>query len=602
LPNIDINIKCGNSLISRFDIDIDLKEELKKLKYSVKDYQEAVYQYKNAESKDEKAKLDRLISEIKNNFRGGIEKHGKLIQRKSRLHAELTSLSQQELFELTKAEKTKKEKRINEISEEISAIDLRIEEINSNKMYDNAFEWRFEFPEVLNDEGDFIGFDAVIGNPPYIRVQELSYNFIDYCKTRFLVAWKRVDISILFIELANILLNSSGINSYITSNQFLSTEYGKNARKFLLKNCNIQKIINFGDLPVFQNALTYVSIFFLKTGVSSDFYYNKINVLSDGIIENNVIIKSTLLDDNPWILDDGIKIELLEKLKRNYPKLLSKARCWYGLITGKDDVFLFDKGDLEKITFENEILLPVLRAQDCKKYNYAKASKYVIYPYKENNDKTVLLSEADLIKTFPKAYEYLKKNKTELMKRKDSRKEISEGKAWYSLIRFGKYSIFKQPKIISPGEVNNNKFALDVTGAGFSGARVFAVTTTDTSLDIKLLLAILNSKIAEFYLHSVCPLKAGGYYQYSSEFIDSIPLPNNLDKKKDETNEVIKLVEKLLLNNKLKSSNNKEGIVAKNNSIEESINNLIYVLYDMKPDEIELIEQSYNNRDIAYKE
>jgi hypothetical protein len=359
----------------------------------------------------------------------------------------------------------------------------------------------------------------------------------------------------------------------------------------LLEKCNIQKIINFGDLPVFQNALTYVSIFFLMKGTTQDFLYKNILKLSENIEDGCLKIKTALLDESPWTLDSGPKIELIDKLKRKHPKLLSKAKCWAGLFTGKDDILMFDKKDIENLSFEKEILLPVLRAQDCKKYSLAEASKYVIYPYKEEDKKTVLLTEAELLKLYPKALEYLKSNKSELLKRKDSRKEVSAKKVWYSLIRFGRYSIFKQPKIISPGEVNNNKFAIDNTGAGFSCARVFAITALVKSLNIKLLLGILNSKIIEFYLHSVCPLKAGGYFQYSSEFIDSVPLPINLEGKKEGTKEVIKLVDKLLNNNKSFNEKKRE----ENIIIENRINEIVYQLYDISEEEIALIEGSFIN-------
>jgi hypothetical protein len=256
---------------------------------------------------------------------------------------------------------------------------------------------------------------------------------------------------------------------------------------------------------------------------------------------------------------------------------------------------MFDKKDIEAIPFEKEILLPVLRAQDCIRYSYAEASKFVIYPYvEEDGDKTVLFMEEDLKKKFPKAYKYLLSNRSRLQKRKDSRKEISEKKAWYGLVRFGRHSIFKQPKIISPGEVSGNKFSLDMSGSGFSCARVFAITIFDKNLDIRLLLGLLNSRVVEFYLHSVCPLKAGGYYQYSSDFIDSVPLPNDLDKREKEINEIVKLVEKLLSNNTLKLSDDKDGFIAQNEFVEGNINDLIYKLYDMTSDEIEIIEQLYN--------
>jgi hypothetical protein len=368
----------------------------------------------------------------------------------------------------------------------------------------------------------------------------------------------------------------------------LSAEYGRNARKFLLEKASIRKIINFGDLPIFQNALTYVSIFILSKGITGDFLYKKVFELNGTIPVENIIINSKMINENPWALDEGHKVGLIEKMRTNYPKLLSKGKCWAGLITGKDEILMFDKNDLKTITFEKEILLPVLRAQDCHKYSYAEASKYVIYPYMEDEekDKTVIIPQNELKAKYPKVYKYLSSHKDILSKRKDSRKEISDKKVWYSLVRFGRHSIFKKPKIISPGEVSNNKFALDTSGSGFSCARVFAITTTAKDMDIKFLLGLLNSKLVEFYLHSICPLKAGGYFQYSAEFIDSVPLPNNLVFQKKEVKEIIQLVNKLLANNKSHSEKKK----AENILFENKINELVYKLYDISEEEISIIE------------
>jgi hypothetical protein len=174
----------------------------------------------------------------------------------------------------------------------------------------------------------------------------------------------------------------------------------------------------------------------------------------------------------------------------------------------------------------------------------------------------------------------------------DSRKEFSENKSWYTLTRFGKYSIFHKPKIVSPGEVKGNKFAIDKTGSGFSCARVFAITIENDSVDLKSLLGILNSKLIEFYLHSVAPLKQGGYYSYSSKFIDSVPLPEIVvNSNAKEIKDLIESVGTLLQNNEkmnsLKTDSEKEQIVRHNTFIEDKINKLVYSLYGLTNDEIE---------------
>ncbi|MBP6739396.1 MAG: N-6 DNA methylase, partial [Leptospiraceae bacterium] len=454
------------------------------------------------------------------------------------------------------------------------------------------FDWKTEFSIFKEKQG----FDAVIGNPPYIRVQALDYIFTDYSKEKYEVAWRRVDISIMFIELANRIINPKGVNAYITSNQFLTTEYGRQARKFILEKSNIIEMVDFGDLPIFKDALTYVSIFVLGKGKTSSFNYFKAKSLEQKIKEIPAIkINSNSLSEDSFILGDNSKKKLLDKLIKNNPPLSTNAKCWAGLFTGKDDVLMFDKSKLNEITFEKEILLPVIRAQDCSKYGYSHASKYVIYPYKETNNKTLLLEEKELAKNYPKSYEYLKSKKNLLNVRKDSRKEFSENKSWYSLTRFGKYSTFHKPKIVSPGEVKSNKFALDETGAGFSCARVFAITSEDESLNLLCLLGILNSKVVEYYLHSVSPLKQGGYYSYSSKFIDSVPIPKEiLNQSFEKTKELLKSVQDILAENKrlsaVKLDSDKTSIQRKIKYLDDRINSLAYEFYNLTPEEIKIVE------------
>src|SRR5690606_25174669 len=206
LPNIDINIKCGNSLVSRFGLEEDLKQALKKSKFSIDAYRVAVARYRNADNKEEKREMERLIKAIKSDFRTEIAKNDKKIIRKAALGGELYNLTMQTgLFEESAKEKKIRLAKIAKISTDLNKLEAEIETIKANQIFENAFEWRFEFPEILNDEGDFVGFDMVIGNPPYIRIQELQANFpdfIDYLKKAYQSTGKgNYDIYIPFIEL-----------------------------------------------------------------------------------------------------------------------------------------------------------------------------------------------------------------------------------------------------------------------------------------------------------------------------------------------------------------------------------------------------------------
>lgn len=180
LPNIDINIKCGNSLVSRFSLDADLSKALKSIKYDIKAYRGFVNDYKNEKNREAKRGLLQIINAIKTDFRTEILKNDPKVIRLKNLQNELYEVFGSSMFKgynLKKGEKSnekylKAEKRKNKLEVEIEKLSKEIEEIKSNVVYKNAFEWRFEFPEVLNNQGDFEGFDVVIGNPPYIRVQD----------------------------------------------------------------------------------------------------------------------------------------------------------------------------------------------------------------------------------------------------------------------------------------------------------------------------------------------------------------------------------------------------------------------------------------------
>jgi type II restriction/modification system DNA methylase subunit YeeA len=234
LPNIDINIKCGNSLVSRFAIDADLKQALKKSKWTIDSYRIAVDTYRNAESKEQKREMERLIADIKSDFRSEISLNDPKVKKLRKLSGDLYQMTNQgQLFEMSKKEKADWNKKVTQLTEETKKLEAEIEEIKANKIFENAFEWRFEFPEVLNDDGDFVGFDVVIGNPPYIRVQNLEHSIIDYFKSNYKSFFQKADIYLLFIEKAISLLKENSGLSFINPTLFLSSDYGQGLREFL---------------------------------------------------------------------------------------------------------------------------------------------------------------------------------------------------------------------------------------------------------------------------------------------------------------------------------------------------------------------------------
>jgi adenine-specific DNA-methyltransferase len=235
LPNLDINIKCGNSLISRFPLDADLGEALRKSKWNMDSYRLAVMTYRNAETKEQKRTMEKLITDIKSDFETEVTRNDKRLIKLNKIKGELFNLTTQPtLFEKTKAQKADWEKQVKKLTTEISSIEAALEEVRSNKIYENAFEWRFEFPEVLDNEGKFVGFDVVIGNPPYIRADELGI-FKEYLKSNYKLFIPAGDIFSYFYELSHAILRKIGHFCFI-NNTFDKTTAGKILREFVVNN------------------------------------------------------------------------------------------------------------------------------------------------------------------------------------------------------------------------------------------------------------------------------------------------------------------------------------------------------------------------------
>jgi adenine-specific DNA-methyltransferase len=263
LPNIDINIKCGNSLISRFDLNANIKDALKRSKWSIDSYRIAVATYRDAKSKDVKHSMLRLINDIKGDFRSEVSLRDPKIARLSKLNGELmTHTNQTSLFAMSDKEKKEWNQKLEALLAAIKKQEAEIEEIKNNKIYENAFEWRFEFPEVLNDQGDFEGFDVVIGNPPYgVKPNDLEQS---YFKQKFLA---NDDIYTRFFERGAMLLGNSGFLNFITPIFWLNGDNYKNTRTFVKNECtfNLGIILPY---DVFEDAYVDTGIFEFAKGHS----------------------------------------------------------------------------------------------------------------------------------------------------------------------------------------------------------------------------------------------------------------------------------------------------------------------------------------------
>lgn len=369
LPNIDINIKCNNSLISRFALDADLSKALKSIKYNIEAYRGFVNDYKNAKSREVKREIEVIIDGIKNDFKTEIGKNDPKQIKLSKLSGDLFNLvNQTQIFDQdAKQKKTQKEKK-EKLEADIKKLAQQIEEIKTNAVYKNAFEWRFEFPEVLNNKGEFEGFDLIIGNPPYISAMEmkksLSESAYKILKQDFETAKGTVDLFIYFFEKGIKLLKSKGQLAYITPNRYLSASYGEALREFLFNKTKINEIVDYSHVKVFKEASTYPVVTSLTYEKSEskiyDFSIGKYDDVNSKINYKTVDSeKLNFLEGYIWgyLLNDKMKIteqvinssvSINECAIINATSTASEADEYHDLINEKKGFKLINTGTIDR--------------------------------------------------------------------------------------------------------------------------------------------------------------------------------------------------------------------------------------------------------------
>jgi hypothetical protein len=584
LPNIDINIKCGNSLVSRFAIDADLKQALKKSKWTIDSYRIAVDTYRNAESKEQKREMERLIADIKSDFRSEISLNDPKVKKLRKLSGDLYQMTNQgQLFEMSKKEKADWNKKVTQLTEETKKLEAEIEEIKANKIFENAFEWRFEFPEVLNDDGDFVGFDVVIGNPPYIRQEEFS-ELKPYLKNRFEIFHSLADLLTYFVELSHNVLKQNGVFQFIISGKFTRAGYGNLMRKFLSEKTEMTHFIDFGGKPVFDEATVDAAIIgFIKKQPSNEgkLVFKEVlkedNVLLD--FDNYIKINATefptiALTEDVWSFDNPKWLSIIEKINKNgIPLSEWDITINFGIKTGYNEAFIIDevkKNELiEADPKSAEIIKPLLRGRDIQKYVADEVVNWVIgtFPSKKFDieDYTVI---KDYLLTFGKTIHQTGE--------KGSRKKTSH--KWFETqdnIAF--WQDFEKPKLVWKRIGSILRFCYDE-----SGAYCLDSTCIATGSKVKFLSAVLNSKLCNKELFRLSPKTGTGDLIISVQALNPLRVP--IPTEKQET-EICLLLDRII-------EGKKQNPSADTTELENEIDQLVYQLYDLTEEEIKIIENA----------
>ena len=586
LPNIDINIKCGNSLISRFDIDADLGQALKKSKWNIDSYRIAVATYRNAENKEQKHSMEKLINDIKSDFHVEISLNDLKVKRLQKLRGELFMLQNQtQMFEISKKEKVEWNKKVEKLTSETAKLDIEIEEIKNNKIYENAFEWRFEFPEVLNENGEFIGFDVVIGNPPYIQQRKSKGATFLYSKW-YSVYSGTADLSVFFFERAFNILKEKGQFSFISTNKFFNTEYGKPLRNYL-SSFSINEIVNFELVPIFDEALvSSVIIMIDKDQPSKEFKY--IEFLNEGIDQEKFYAKyksdcktinSELLSNDFWLFTKIDEQKLIFKLKKQGYELGSEEsiKIRRGITTGFDNAFIIDENSP---IYDSRVARKFLRGKDIHRYKILDNKLkllFIPWHFPLHNDESIngasKRAEKEFQSVYPNEYTYLTSFKSELGKRNKSETGIRY--EWYALQRYAAsyYELFDKEKIVWGLISGGWDFALDDKQNLLTSASFFL---TSDVLPLKYILALLNSRLYLFYFSIIGEKTAGGAFVFKKATIEKFLIPKN----QNFISEIIKRVEEIQKN------------VRELNLIESQIDHLVYKVFGLTEEEIEIVENS----------
>lgn len=466
----------------------------------------------------------------------------------------------------------------------------------------NPFDWKPEFPEVF-EQG---GFDAVIGNPPYIRIQRIDHTEADYLFDKYETPMSKTDLSQLFIERVLKLARNSGLIGLICTSQWIATDYGRNMRRVLSKGL-LHEIVNFGSLPVFQKASTYPAIFILSPSHAQSIKLKRIQNVDQlnfrGIeAAKNEFISFDKLSELPWNLGNLDIVNHLNQRDIEWKELRKFGQAYIGVLTGMDEAFVVDKEKAIECGLEEGILFPyAYRGNEVSRYSDVNPNALIIYPYYEGKDGSPqIIPEIELMNTYPMIYKHLSQYKEDLRKRMDTRKFYAQGPDWYRHLRPGSFNYIRPKKFVIKGIDKTSVVGLLKENTTFNGANCPGIILAEAHEHSALyILGLINSKVIAYYLRMVCPAKLGGYSRFNANNINKIPICTiDFSDTKDVVrhDNLISLVESMLsLHKQLSEARTSHELALLQRQIEATdrqIDALVYELYGLTEEEIKIVEES----------
>lgn len=483
----------------------------------------------------------------------------------------------------------------------------------------NPFDWDSKtagFGEIIESGG----FDAVIGNPPYVRIQTLSREQVDYFNRSYRSATGNYDIYALFVEKALDLLKETGIHGYIMPHKFFQASYGEGLRKLIAESKALTEIVNFRDNQIFENASTYTCLLFLSKNKAQRFKYAEIRELVKPVEQlNNLLVSESYSSDTmraeyiskkqatsePWNFHYESSGNLIEKIHQNTKPLEEFTdRIFQGLKTSADKIYTMDvvkrkknsltvySKELDKeVELEAGLLKPLIKGGQMRRYLVEETQKVVLFPYENGK----LITKKEFQEKYSLCWAYLNENKKYLESREDGK---MKGDQWYAYGRNQALEVISLPKIITPDIAPSASYCFDEGGGYyFSGGAAggYGILAKD-AINPKYLLALLNSKLLDWYHHQFSTTFRGGYFSYESRFIRQLPIRTidfNNTSEKAIHDKLVALVDRMLDLHKKKASlppsAEREKIDREIAAMDEKVDGMVLGLYRIADEDRKIV-------------
>jgi hypothetical protein len=477
----------------------------------------------------------------------------------------------------------------------------------------NAFNWQAAFPQVFMQGG----FDAVIGNPPYIRIQALQEwapTEVEFYKKRYAAASKgNYDIYVVFVEKGLSLLNEKGRLGFILPHKFFNAQYGESLRGIISKGNHLAKVVHFGDQQVFDSATTYTCLLFLDKRINNEFDFEKVNNLQNWQRGNGSIIGSIPTKNvsiSEWNFVVGNDAELFSRLIEMPIKLENATdRIFQGIKTSADKIYIVEelerRNDRVRIYckereaeywLEPDLLHPLIKGGNSKRYQILSTNRLLLFPYSLQDERISLIRESILKSSYPLTWAYLLANKTYLENRENRK---MKGNHWYAYIYPKNFDVIILPKIFTPDIAAHSSFSLDENGEFYftGGAAGGYGVLVKSQYSREYILGLLNSHLLEWFLHKIATTMRGGWYSYESRFIRNLPIraidiDNPADKARHD--QMVVLVERMLELHKRQGRTPQEAerLHREITETDAAIDRLVYELYGLTQEEIRIVESA----------